>query len=185
MTEELRRAHRHYDRRDWGILAAVVATAVCCASVLISAPIDLSSYAHSIVSPQPVASTARLSLDARTPESALTSWFKAVQTTDVPAVLELTTAHAQQSAGRTALSSAVRVVGGALGQPSIVQVENDGRRARVHLLVLGYLGASSQPVSEVPLLVPLVQGPRGWQINDVGYLMSSARAIRSLPHAGA
>jgi hypothetical protein len=185
MYADLRRLRGYYDRRDWRILAVVVATAFCCASVLTSTPIDISPYARSIVSPKPVAATAPLILDAGTPESALTSWFKAVQTTDVPAVLRLTTAHAQRSVGRTALSSAIRVVGGALGQPSIVQVENDGRRAKVRLLVLGYLRAGSQPVSEVPLLVPLVRSPHGWQINDVSYLMSSARAIRSLPRAGA
>lgn len=114
----------------------------------------------------------------------LMSWFRAVQTSDVSAVLRLTTTRAQLSVGRKALSAAVHIVGGALGLPSIIEVERDGRRASVRLLVLGYLGASPQPVSEVPLLVTLIRGSGGWQIDDVSYLMGSARAMRSVRRTG-
>jgi hypothetical protein len=165
-------------------LVVVVATTACCASVLISTPIDLSSYARSILSSQPVASTAPLTLDARTPESALASWFTAVQTADVPAVLRLTTESAQRSVGRMARRSAIRVVGGALGRPSTIQVERHGSRASVRLLVLGYVSASAGPVSAEPLLIALAHTRKGWQIANLSYLMSSAHAIRALAQKG-
>lgn len=161
----------------------MVATAACCAAVLISTPIDISSAGQSILTTR-VATRGPLSLDMSTPASALMSWFKAVQASDVPAVLRLTTTRAQLRVGRKALGAAVDVVGGALGPPSIVQVEAGARRARVRLLVLGYAAGDPQPVSEVPLLVALVRGPGGWQVDDVSYLMRSARAMRSVAHTG-
>lgn len=185
MPDRLRWLRGYCDRPDWRILAVVVTTVICCASVLISAPIDPSSYARSLVSDQPtVSSTPPLRVNASTPASALESWFEAVRAADVPAVLRLTTARAQRAVGRKALGDAVDIVAGALGRPSIVQVERHGTRATVRLLVLGYAGTSRLPVSAAPLLVELSRGPGGWQIADVNYLMSSTRTIRSLPRAG-
>jgi hypothetical protein len=39
-------------------------------------------------------------------------------------------------------------------------------------------------VSEVPLVVALVRDSGGWQIDDVSYLMGSARAMRSVWRTG-
>lgn len=154
-------------------------------AVLISAPIDVSPFARSLVSakvgsPQPV----KAAFVARTPVAAVVSWFAAVQSANVPVVLGLTTARAQLSVGRARLIAAVRTVGAALGRPSVLQVEEHGARASVRLLVLGYLGSSSSPVSAEPLLVPVARGRAGWKIADVSYLLSSADSIRSLRAKG-
>jgi len=185
MAGQSRRPHAHPLGRRHGILAVVVVTAACCAAVLISTPIDISPFARSLVSsqlaPLPLG---KPDVDARTPVAAVMSWFAAIQVADVPAVLRLTTAGAQLNVGRVRLSAAVRTVGAALGRPSVIQVERHGARASVRVLVLGYPGGGSSPVSAEPLLISLVRGRAGWQIDDVGYLMSSARAIRALPRHG-
>jgi hypothetical protein len=159
----------------------VVLTAACCASVLVSTSIDISPFARSLVSPQasepgPV----KVSLDAPTPALAVASWFAAVQSGDAAAVVGLTTARARLSVGSAQLGAAVHAVGPALGRPSIIQVERHGSRTSVRLLVLGYLSPGTGPVSAAPLLISLAHSRAGWQIDDVSYLMSSARAIRAL-----
>jgi hypothetical protein len=171
--------------RNQSILVVVVVTAACCVAVLISTPIDMSPFARSLVSPKASEpAVVKVGLDAQTPTAAVISWFAAVRTVDVPAVLQLTTASAQLSVGTARLRAAVRTVGAALGRPSVIQVEERGARASVHLLVLGYLGNDSNPVSAEPLLIELARRQAGWQINDVGYLISSADAIRALPKGG-
>jgi hypothetical protein len=74
------------DRRSWGTLAVVVVTAACCGSVLINTPIDVSPAGRSIVTGQPAA-PAPVNLNAHTPESAVTSRFRALQAADASGVL--------------------------------------------------------------------------------------------------
>lgn len=177
---ESHQPHSYPLSRSHSVLAVVVLTAACCMAVLISAPIDVSPFARSLVSTNVVSTPpAKAAFDARTPIVAVMSWFAAVQSADVPVVLRLTTARSQLSVGRARLSAAVRIVGATLGRPSVLQVEEHGARASVRLLVLGYLGSSSSPVSAEPLLIPVARGRAGWQIDDVTYLLSSAGAIRS------
>jgi hypothetical protein len=179
-AEEPRRSHGYLLGRRQGILAVVVLTAACCASVLVSTSIDISPFARSLVSPQVSApGPVKVSLDAPTPVAAVASWFAAVHLGDVADVVGLTTARAQLSVGRAKLAAAVRTVGPALGRPSIIQVERHGSRASVRLLVLGYVLPGAGPVSEAPLLISLAHTRAGWQIDDVSYLMISARAIRA------
>jgi hypothetical protein len=180
-----RRPHAYPLGRRHGILAVVVVTAACCAAVLISTPIDISPFARSLVSSQVAPlPLGKPDVDARTPVAAVMSWFAAVQVADLPAVLRLTTAGAQLSVGRVRLSAAVRAVGAALGRPSVIQVEEHGTRAVVRIVVLRYAGSGSSPVSAEPLLIALTRGRVGWQIDDLGYLVNRAGAIRSLPPKG-
>jgi hypothetical protein len=152
-------------------------------SVLLSTSISISPFARTLVSSQSPASApapAKVTIPALTPASAVASWFAAIQARDVAAVIELTTIRALLSVGSAQLGAAVHTVGSALGRPSIIQVGRHGSQASVHLLVLGYLSAAAGPVSAAPLLMSLAHTRVGWQIDDVSYLMSNARAIRAL-----
>ena len=105
------------------------------------------------------------------------SWFRAVQSDDVPAVFSLTSARAQRSVGHQALRKAVDTVGSALGSPIVVRVVTQRAVATVRVLIIPQGPASSGPAIEVPLTLPLVDGASGWQIDDVTYLVTSAQDI--------
>lgn len=151
-------------------MATVVVTVACCAAVIISTPISISPAGRAIIKRPPT-------YDMSTPQAAVVAWFEAIRAKNVSEVRRLTTARARAAIGSEALRGAIDEVGGALGQPSIVQVQAVGGQAKVRVLVFGYAGADTEPVSVAPLLVPTVRGPSGWEVDDLNYLTSSARSL--------
>jgi hypothetical protein len=118
-----------------------------------------------------------------TPQVALMRWFQAIQYHDYPTALELTTSRVRKLIGETPLRNAMSVVGSALGKPSITGVvAREADAVRIHLLVLGFSPASSKPLNETPVTVPLVKTATGWQVDNATYLLEGARALEALPH---
>lgn len=133
---------------------------------------------RNLVSPSEIADAG-----ASTPQAAVLKWFQAVQYRDYTTALERMTASVRQRVGPNALRNAISVVGPALGKPEITGVFAHGTAAvSVHIVVLAFSPNSAKAASEVPITLPLVKGPSGWQVDDATYLLESAHAMDALVH---
>ena len=169
----------------------LLAAAVCLlASVLVVACGSSSKAARGVATPAAsglqnlVTANDIAHAGSSTPKAALLEWFQAVQYRDYASVLALTSGRVRRSVGAAALHYAVRVVGYALGKPSIQKVVAHGDTVSVQVLVLSFVPNKPTPVLEEPATFSMIKGPVGWLLDDATYLLQSAQAMSAAARRG-
>jgi hypothetical protein len=110
----------------------------------------------------------------RSPQRALLEWFQAIQYSDLRGVRRLSSSAATKDLD---LAAILKLAGPGFARPQIRDVNVEGDRATVRLLLLSYEGGTGEVAIAQPTTIPLRRVGDAWVVSDLTLLVSSADAI--------